>query len=238
MVRLKGNHTFQIVCGERRWRASKAAGKTSIPARIVSLTDEEALEYATVENLLREEMHELEEAESYQRLLAMNPASRLAMLAERVGKSVSHIHRRLQLFKLDSRLKQYFREGQMTAAHAWILARLQPRDQKEVLNQIHQAAKKGAVEFPSVARLQEWVEANIWLDLNGAPFSKDDAALLPEAGSCTTCPKRTGFNPSLFPEVKAKDTCTDRECFRRKLRAFVEIRVKEAPPETVRISTA
>ncbi|MGH9446550.1 MAG: ParB/RepB/Spo0J family partition protein [Terriglobia bacterium] len=238
LVRPVSDGAFEIICGERRWRASKAAGKVSIAARVVNLNDSEALEYATVENLLREDIHELEEAEAYRRLLAMNANFTPAIVAERVGKSVSHIFRRLQLLKLDPKLKQFFLDGYMTVAHALILAMLQPRDQAEVLSQLNQAAKKGAIEFPSVARLQEWVEQEIYLDLNGAPFSKDDLALLPEAGPCTTCPKRSGFNPSLFPEVSKTDACLDRDCFQRKLNAFVEIKLNEAPPGTVKISTS
>jgi ParB family chromosome partitioning protein len=236
LVRPIADGTFEIVCGERRHKAACAAGKATIPARIVNLSDSEALECATVENVLREDIHPIEEAESFQKLLAMNPNFTPAILAERVGKSVSHVFRRLQLLKLDPKLKQLFLDGQMTAAHALILARLQPRDQQEVLSQLNQAGKKGAIEFPSVARLQSWVEDNIFLDLNGAPFRKDDASLIPQAGPCTTCPKRTGFNPSLFPEVKEKETCTDRECFQQKLHAFVELKIREAPPETVKIS--
>lgn len=237
LVRPAANGGYEIVCGERRFRASKTVGKVTIPARIVNLSDSEALEYATVENLLREDIHPLEEASSYEKLLAMNEHFTPAIAAERVGRSPSHIFRRLQLLKLDPKLKEFFLDGRMTTAHALILSRLQPRDQKEVVSQLNQAAKKGTVELPSVARLQDWVEREIYLDLNGAPFSKEDSNLLPEAGPCTTCPKRTGFNPSLFPEVKRKDTCTDRECFEQKLSAFVEIKVKEAPPGTVKIST-
>jgi ParB family transcriptional regulator, chromosome partitioning protein len=236
LVRPVSNGAFEIVCGERRFKAAKSAGKLTIPARIVNLSDSEALEYATVENVLREDIHPMEEAESFQKLLAMNPNFTPALIAERVSKSVSHIFRRLHLLKLDPKLKQFFLDGHMTAAHALILARLQPRDQQEVLSQLNQTGKKGAVEFPSVARLQEWVESEIFLDLKGAVFSKDDAGLLPEAGPCTTCAKRTGFNPMLFPEVKQKDQCTDRECFQQKLHAFVELKIKEAPPETVKIS--
>jgi hypothetical protein len=62
--------------------------------------------------------------------------------------------------------------------------------------------------------------------------------LVPEAGPCSTCPKRTGFNPLLFPEVKQGNACLDRECFQHKLAAYVEIKVKEAPPDTVKISTS
>jgi ParB family transcriptional regulator, chromosome partitioning protein len=236
LVRPVADGAFEIVCGERRHKASKAAGKLTIPARIVNLSDSEALEYATVENVLREDIHPMEEAESFQKLLAMNPNFTPAIVGERVGKTASHVLRRLQLLKLEPKLRQLFLDGKMTASHALTLARLQPRDQQEVLSQLNQAGKKGAIEFPSVARLQEWVESEIFLDLKGAPFSNDDPALLPEAGPCTTCPKRTGFNPMLFPEVKQNDQCTDRECFERKLHAFVELKIKEAPPETVKIS--
>jgi ParB family transcriptional regulator, chromosome partitioning protein len=228
LVRPIANGAFEIVCGERRFKAAKAAGKLTIPARIVNLSDGEALECATVENILREDIHPMEEAESFQRLLAMNPTFTPAIVGERLGKSASHVLRRLQLLKLEPKLKQLFLDGHMTAAHALILARLQPKDQQGVLSQLNQAGNKGAVEFPSVARLQQWIEANIWLELNSAPFSKDDPGLLPEAGPCTTCPKRTGFNPMLFPEVKQKDQCTDRECFQQKLHAFVELKIKEA----------
>lgn len=228
---------FEIVCGERRWRASKTAGRQTIPARMVNLSDAEALETATIENLLREDLHELEESETYAKLLGTNAGYTPEILSHKLGKSVAHIYRRLQLLKLDPKLKQIFLDGHMTVAHALILARLEPRDQREVVSQLNQASKKGTIEFPSVARLQKWVEENIYLDLQGAPFKKDDAALLPEAGACTACPKRTGFNPSLFPEVKKHDSCLDRECFQKKLNAFVQIKLAEAPAGSVKIRT-
>jgi ParB family chromosome partitioning protein len=52
------------------------------------------------------------------------------------------------------------------------------------------------------ARLQAWIEQNVYLSLKSVPFSKEDETLLPEAGSCTNCPKRTGFNTLLFTEVR------------------------------------
>ena len=238
LVRPAAESKYEIVCGERRWRASKTAGRQTIPARIVNISDAESLEFAVVENLMREDVHELDEAEGYARLLAMNPKYTPEVLAEKVGKSVGYIYRRLQLLKLDPKLKQLFLDGHMTVAHALILARLEPRDQREVVSQLNQASKKGAIEFPSVARLQKWVEENIYLDLQGAPFKKDDAALLSEAGACTSCPKRTGFNPSLFPEVKKHDSCLDRECFQKKLNAFVQIKFAEAPAGTVKVATS
>jgi ParB family transcriptional regulator, chromosome partitioning protein len=162
LVRPVADGTFEIICGERRYRACKTAGKATIPARIMNLSDSEALEAATVENLLREDIHELHEAQGYARILSMNASYTPETLATKIGKSVTHIYRRLQLLKLEPRLKQYFLDGHMTAAHALILARLQPGDQQEVVSQLNQAGKKGAIEFPSVARLQEWVESEIF----------------------------------------------------------------------------
>lgn len=238
LVRPVAEGKYEIVCGERRYRASKTAQRQTIPARIVNLSDAESLEFAVIENLMREDVHELDEAEGYARLLAMNAKYTPDVLAEKVGKSLGYIYRRLQLLKLDPKLKQLFLDGHMTVAHALILARLQSRDQREVVNQLNQASKKGAIEFPSVAHLQKWVEENIYLDLQGAPFKKDDAVLLPEAGACTACPKRTGFNPSLFPEVKKHDSCLDHQCFQKKLNAFVQIKFAEAPAGSVKIATS
>ena len=67
-----------------------------------------------------------------------------------------------------------------------------------------------AVYVFDVRELAAWIEANILLDLTKAPFSKSDETLVPEAGSCANCPKRTGFNKLLFSDVgKDSDCCTD-----------------------------
>jgi len=79
----------------------------------------------------------------------------------------------------------------------------------------------------SVRQLTTWIDRELHLDLHSAPFKKDDGALVPKAGPCTTCPKRTGFSPALFPDIAKKDTCTDRQCFDQKVRAHIELQKKE-----------
>jgi len=87
---------YEIVCGERRWRASKAAGKDSIPAHIVNLSDAEALELGVIENLQRENVHELDEALGYKALIKQDPALyTVETLAAKVGRSASYIYQRL-----------------------------------------------------------------------------------------------------------------------------------------------
>ena len=81
-----------------------------------------------------------------------------------------------------------------------------------------------------------WIESNILLELAAAPFSKSDETLMPEAGSCANCPKRTGFNALLFADVR-NDSCTDPQCFRAKLDAHVSKTLKKKP-ELVQISSA
>jgi ParB family transcriptional regulator, chromosome partitioning protein len=84
--------------------------------------------------------------------------------------------------------------------------------------------------------LAAWIESNILLQLASAPFDKQDDALVPEAGSCFNCPKRTGFNKLLFPDVR-KDSCTSPDCFRAKIDASVK-RTLETKPQLIQISAA
>jgi ParB family chromosome partitioning protein len=87
-----------------------------------------------------------------------------------------------------------------------------------------------------VRELAAWIEANILLQLASVPFDKQDETLVPEAGSCANCPKRTGFNKLLFPDVQ-KDSCIDAQCFRHKLDVYVS-KTLENKPKLVQISSA
>jgi len=92
-----------------------------------------------------------------------------------------------------------------------------------------------------VRSLREWIEREIHLNISHAPFDASDEMLLPAAGSCAACPKRTGNNPLLFPEVRQKSICTDRACYRAKVEALVQIRMKpleESGEKPLRVSNA
>jgi len=77
----------------------------------------------------------------------------------------------------------------------------------------------------TVRQLRQWIEREIHLDLKNVPFDTEDANLLPAAGACSTCPKRTGNNPLLFPEIKNRSLWTDPACHHAKVQAFVQLRV-------------
>jgi ParB family chromosome partitioning protein len=87
-----------------------------------------------------------------------------------------------------------------------------------------------------VRELAAWIESNILLELASVPFDKQDETLVPEAGSCANCPKRTGFNKLLFPDVR-KDSCTSPDCFRAKIEASVR-KTLETKPQLIQISAA
>src|SRR2546427_7977884 len=200
---------YEIVCGERRWQASKTAGKDTIPVRIVNLSDVEALELGVIENIQREDVHELDEALGYKALIRQDPALyTVETLAAKVGRSASYIYQRLKLAELTASLQKAFYEGKFTAGHAAEIARLQPKDQERALSECfpgHGTAKailKDKDPRPiGVRELRDWIQREIHLSLANAPFDANDANLVPAAGPCATCPKRSGSNPLLFADV-------------------------------------
>jgi ParB family transcriptional regulator, chromosome partitioning protein len=108
---------FELVAGERRWRAAQRVGLHEVPVIIRALADSEALEIALVENLQREDLSPLEEAEAYNRLLAEFGRTQ-ASLAEAVGKSRSHVANTVRLLSLPMPVRQQLDDGELTAGHA------------------------------------------------------------------------------------------------------------------------
>jgi ParB family chromosome partitioning protein len=225
---------YELVAGARRYRASKLAERETIPASVRSLSDPECVELQLIENLQRADVHELDEARGYAALMQMQPDTyTVETLAEKIGRSEKYVYARLRLMHLIQEAQDAFYIGRLTVAHAFEIARLQPNDQRRALQECfpnHKTPdailKDKKAEAATVRQLREWVEREIHLDLTNAPFDPQDETLLPPAGSCAKCPKRTGNNPLLFPEVRQKSICTDRSCYRRKVEALVQIRIK------------
>jgi ParB family chromosome partitioning protein len=135
VVRRHGQQ-FEIVVGERRWRAAKMAGLTHIPAVVREATDAETLELALVENLLREDLNPMEEAEAYQRLLT-EFAWTQEELGQRVGKDRSTVANCLRLLKLPELIQADLRAGRLTMGHARALLSLaSPAEQLKLREEI------------------------------------------------------------------------------------------------------
>jgi len=224
---------FEIVAGARRFRASQLAELFSVPARIVEIDDAQALEWQLVENSQRVDVHPYEEAQGFQRLLDM-PGYDVAALAEKSGKSVSHIYARLSLLQLTPTIAEAFTQERITASHANLLSRLPQEAQAMAYEQCWR--KDWQDKEPHLLptkHLAAWIQTNLYLSLADAPFDREDTTLIPTAGACTTCPRRSGFNTSLFIDVQG-DQCLDSPCYQAKVNAHIDREVA-AHPELVQI---
>ena len=205
---------YELVAGERRYRASQMAGLGTIPALIRPLTDQQVLEIQIVENLQRDDLTELEEAEGYERLIQHTDMN-VDAVADKIKKSRSYVFGRLKLLGLSQECKQAMREGKIDASRALLIARIP--DSALQLKALAEATKPDfRGELPSVRAFQAWLQTNVMLRLDQATFTITDKRLVAAAGSCKDCPKRTGANPDLFVDVSSADICTDPVCYHGK----------------------
>ena len=112
-----GGKNYEIIAGERRWRASQRAGLHEVPIVVLEVTDAEALELAIIENIQRADLNPLEEAAGYQALASQYSHSQ-DDIAHIVGKSRSHVANTLRLLRLPDAVKAYINQGKLTAGHA------------------------------------------------------------------------------------------------------------------------
>jgi ParB family chromosome partitioning protein len=244
LVRPLTENGFEIIAGARRYRAAQIAEQSDVPVRIVNLSDAEALEAQLVENLIRSEIHPMEEAQGFRALLDLEePKYSIEQIAARVGKTPVFVAQRLKLSDLVPTAVAAFYADEIGVGHALLLAKL-PADQQEAalqacFKEVYAGADKPARILLPVRNLQFWIDSNILLILKDAPFNKRDAQLVPAAGSCADCPKRTGHNKLLFGDDLGRqgDRCTDPTCYQAKVDAHVAKAIA-AKPEIVQISTA
>lgn len=119
---------YEIIAGERRTRASKMAGKETIPAIIREFTDQEMMEIALIENIQREDLNPIEEAEALAKIIESNNMTQ-EEAAKKFGKSRSYITNILGLLSLPEKTKKYVREGKISMGHARVLSKLSDPDQ-------------------------------------------------------------------------------------------------------------
>ncbi len=130
----KDDKHYEIVAGERRWRAAQQARQHDVPVLVKELSDRDALEIALVENLQREDLTPLEEAEAYRRLMTEFGHNQEA-LARAVGKSRSHVANMMRLLGLPAPVRRMLDEGQITAGHARSL--INAKDPEALAREIH-----------------------------------------------------------------------------------------------------
>jgi ParB family chromosome partitioning protein len=114
---VRGSEGFEIIAGERRWRAAQRAGLHDVPVVVLDVSDGEALELAIIENVQRADLNPLDEASGYQQLITDYKHSQDA-IAKIVGKSRSHVANTLRLLRMPQRMKDLVADGKLSAGHA------------------------------------------------------------------------------------------------------------------------
>jgi ParB family chromosome partitioning protein len=139
LVRRRGER-YQIIAGERRWRAAEAAGLASVPVSVREVKDEQLLELALVENVQRQELSPLEEAQAFQRLQGELGLSQ-EEIARRVGRDRTTVANTVRLLKLPRELRELLAQGKLDAGHARALLALERAEDQLALGR--EAARKG-----------------------------------------------------------------------------------------------
>ena len=131
-VRPLGNK-FEIIAGERRYKASTMAGLTEIPAMVVNMNDKESAEIALIENVQRKDLTPIEEAISYKKIFDMNIGISQEMLAKKLGKSQSAIANKLRLLNLSDEVQEALLENRISERHARSLLRIKDKKIQNIL---------------------------------------------------------------------------------------------------------
>jgi ParB family transcriptional regulator, chromosome partitioning protein len=191
---------FTIVAGERRYRASLLAGATTIPAVIREMSDVDSFEVMTIENLHREDLTELEQAESYRTYLKEMGDDALPGFAERIGVSAQYVRKRVKVLELPEQVLEAWQEGKLHFGHLEQFLRLPDRDT------IMEYFKKVVDWEWSVKSIKERVDGRA-PDLHGAEFDKSE---------CAKCAHNSSVQKELFGDLgqDKKVVCHNPPCFR------------------------
>lgn len=219
---------YEIVFGHRRIRAAKLAGLSEVLVDVRQLTDAQVVEAQLVENLQRVGLDPLDEAEGFERL-QKEYGYTTAVIAAKVGKSVRWVQTRLQLTNLCPEARKALASGAMVVEVAVRVASIASHKLQAEATEKVTAATGLDKERMSARAAKDYLAENYTTELRGAPFPTKDAFLVPEAGACTNCPKRTGANPDLFGDLFSRaDVCTDIICFKEKREAAWELQQQRA----------
>lgn len=206
---------YEIVCGERRYRAAVLAGLTEVPCIVRTLTDDEAFHIAITENLQRKDINPMEESDAFFQLTKRGKTS-AAKIADMLGVGEKYVYDRLALQRCIPVVQEQIRNGSLPITHGKQFARLTFDDQQQLYDQC--ASKAGGITLTDIKRN---IENTFERNLEEAPFNIKNPSLYEQAGACTNCPKRSGCNALLFDDVQSKDVCFDADCYAKKVELHI-----------------
>lgn len=224
IVRRDGQ-AYKLVAGERRLRAAKLAGLKDAPCLVRELGPDEALRLAVLENLQRQDVSALEEAEGFARLIKGGEFT-ADTLAAKLGKSREHVYGRLRLLKLDAKVLAAMDKGQIEASVAGLLAKFPPKLQPEILSRLSMRAG-GTLTFREA---KEDIAAE-FQPLADAPFliwtkGKCSESWGTSAPLCFECPHNSANMPDMGEQKKP--VCLNAECYGRKVTEHGRWQIEDA----------
>ncbi len=206
----KSKKDYIIVMGERRYRASKLAGKKTIPCIVRTYKDDDVLEIQIIENLQRQDVEPTEEAEA---IAFLSEKYAPTEIAKRLGRTDNFIRQRLKLAGLIEGFKHFVRNGEMTISLGVGVALFEPEEQQMMLETM--------VEDFNAHQINRMIKDQTY-DLEKASFDVKDKELVPKAGSCVECPFNAANQGNLFGEDKM--VCTKSACFEtKKTKSFLNL---------------
>lgn len=238
LIARENGKKYEIVCGERRYRAASIAGVTELPCLVRELSDEQVLDIQIHENLHREDVHPMDEAYGYQ-FLKEKLNCDVKELALRVGKAEGYVLNRLKLNHLIKEAQKDVDDEHLPLSYALEIAKYSPDIQKFIYGEVYRKEgkyqKDDYVYVPVKGQTVpwkvfiEWINTNIHRLLSKAPFDARAANLRPDGLACVKCPERTGAVVSLFEpnQIGKKDACLNPACYVMKAQNHVQIRRQE-----------
>ena len=212
-------HKYEIVCGERRYRACLEVKLKDIPALVKDLDDTQALEFQVIENLQREDLDPMDEAIGFKMMLERCKYPQ-ADLATKIGKSQAYIANRMRLLELGKDIQETISSGDVTPGHGMVLLRLNdPKDQHTLFQVI--IREKLSIRAAE-NKLEDFGRA-----LANTPFDRKD---------CEACKFNGNKQQDFFDkETNLKGRCLDLGCFTKKMDSFVKSRITELKKSGTRV---
>lgn len=239
----KEKDKFELLAGFRRFIATSLAGFETIKAEIIEADDQKALTIMVTENLQREALKPLEEAEQLKLLLEHNKD--IKAIASNLGRSPQWVARRAKLIELTPewlKAANKYPFAGWSAGHLELIARFDADIQNTLLKDF--LRQEWLVSDWKINDLKRALAENMHL-LKSAPWKLDDESLLPERGTCAACGRRSCHQPILFEDdlteekIKENDKCLDPSCWEKKMAAYLERRIKqlkEKHPNLLKVS--
>ena len=216
---------YEVVAGNRRFKAAQIADMEFVPCIVRELTDDQVLDIQIDENLHRQDVPPLEEADAFKSLL---DAKRISIneLAARLNKSAAYIYKRIRLTNLSEKYRPYLQDGTLPVTVAEIISSYTIEAQDNAFKSVMYKEGEKVIFFDG-KYVRRRMEMDLCTELKKAIWPLDAENMQPGLPACSACEKNTAVATLLFPDGLSNQRCTDKACWKVKERVFVAMAVQE-----------